>query len=136
MENQANNILEKRNPLLKIIHIVVKSNTEGRSDKKLENNKDHSNKSEGKSKKHKPYYPKSKDSNSVVQNSQNKPHKPHTIKKAIVKVPVILGETTVQIDMTAKIHFPDNLTRLVVRFLISCHIANYFQVISSNMMKR
>jgi hypothetical protein len=72
-----------------------------------EDYKDHSRKSEGKSKKHKPYYPKSKDTNSVVPNSQNKPHKPHTIKKAIVKVPVVLGETTVQIDMTAKIHFPE-----------------------------
>jgi hypothetical protein len=74
--------------------------------------KDNHNKSEDSSKSNKPYYPKAKeykakDSNSVVPYSKNKAQEPYAIKKAIVKVPVVLGETTVQIDMTAKIEFPE-----------------------------
>ncbi len=68
-------------------------------------NKDyHSNDS---SKSSKPYYPKAKDVNTVVPTSNNKAQKPEAIKKAVIKVPVVLAETTVQIDTTAKIHFPE-----------------------------
>jgi hypothetical protein len=55
----------------------------------------------------KPYFPEVKHSNAVVPRSKNTPRQPHAIKKAIVKVPVVLGEATVQIDMSAKIHFPE-----------------------------
>ncbi|MCU9614536.1 DUF3794 domain-containing protein [Caldibacillus lycopersici] len=56
-----------------------------------------------------PYYPKkkSKQKNTVVPAVHNKPVQPHAIQKAYVKVPVVLGETTIQIDMDAKIEFPE-----------------------------
>lgn len=64
-----------------------------------------------------PYYPASKPSyfssksnpvkNAVVPQSINTPQQPQAIHTAFVKVPVVLGETTVQIDMDAKIKFPE-----------------------------
>ncbi|MGJ7922363.1 CsxC family protein [Neobacillus sp. LXY-4] len=85
--------------------------------KHYDKHKDSGSKSEDSSNKNKPYYPSSKDSysyesikkdvNSVLPISKNKPQKPKSIKKAVVKVPVVLGEATVQIDMSAKIHFPE-----------------------------
>lgn len=75
-------------------------------------------KGKGKNKKpSKPYYPASKPSyysskskpvkNAVVPLSTNTPQQPHAIQSAFIKVPVVLGETTVQIDMDAKIKFPE-----------------------------
>ncbi|MGG3802710.1 CsxC family protein [Metabacillus fastidiosus] len=63
--------------------------------------------SKSKSKSSKPYTPKKKQKNSVVPGVSNKPVQPRAIQNAFVKVPVVLGETTVQIDMDAKIEFPE-----------------------------
>jgi hypothetical protein len=54
----------------------------------------------------KPFYPSLKPiKNSVVPKSRNTPRQPKA--EAFIKVPVVLGETTVQIDMDACIHFPE-----------------------------
>lgn len=60
------------------------------------------------SKPSKPFYPSAKvEKNSVVPSSKNVPRKPDAIQDAFVKVPVVLGETTVQIDVDTKINFPE-----------------------------
>jgi len=60
------------------------------------------------SKPSKPFYPSAKvEKNTVLPRSKNVPRKPQAIQDAFVKVPVVLGETTIQIDMNAKINFPE-----------------------------
>lgn len=60
------------------------------------------------SKPSKPFYPSSKPKkNAVVPQSSNRNVPPRAIQHAFAKVPVVLGETTVQIDMTQKIDFPE-----------------------------
>lgn len=55
----------------------------------------------------KPFYPSLKPiKNLVVPESRNTPRQPKAIQEDFIKVPVVLGETTVQIDMDACIHFP------------------------------
>lgn len=83
------------------------SDSHGRDYKTEDSHMDTFSKSEDTSKSAKPFYPKPGEKNSVVPRSKNKPRQPKTIKNAIIKVPVVLGETTVQIDMTAKIDFPE-----------------------------
>lgn len=56
----------------------------------------------------KPYYPTSKAKrNAVVPLSNNRPLQPRAIQNAFAKVPVVLGEITVQIDLSEKINFPE-----------------------------
>lgn len=59
------------------------------------------------SKSSKPFFPSMKKESSLVPEVRNKPVKPKAIRKAVVKVPVVLGEQTVQIDTAAKIEFPE-----------------------------
>ncbi|WP_347553247.1 CsxC family protein (plasmid) [Pseudalkalibacillus hwajinpoensis] len=73
--------------------------------------KNYERKGSSESKSSKPYYPGSKpkksQKNSVVPGVNNKPVEPRAIEKAYAKVPVVLGETTIQIDLDAKIDFPE-----------------------------
>ena len=55
----------------------------------------------------KPFYPKIKKESSLVPTVRNKPIKPRAIIDAFVKVPVVLGEAKVQLDLTTKIDFPE-----------------------------
>jgi hypothetical protein len=71
------------------------------------NKQDHKGSDSKDSKPSKPFYPGKKAKNSVVPGVNNHPVQPRAIQKAYVKVPVVLGETTVQIDMDAKIEFPE-----------------------------
>ncbi|MGG3924434.1 CsxC family protein [Metabacillus fastidiosus] len=75
---------------------------------------EHSSKSgdhENDAKSSKPYFPSMKPKkNAVVPSVPNKPNKlnkPQTIPKAFVKVPVVLGETTVQLNLDGGIEFPE-----------------------------
>ncbi|MCD8509965.1 MAG: hypothetical protein LRY73_08925 [Bacillus sp. (in: Bacteria)] len=48
-----------------------------------------------------------KQKNAILPQSKNTPIMPKAIKNAYVKVPVVLGETKVQLDMVADIKFPE-----------------------------
>lgn len=52
-----------------------------------------------------PYYPGQK--NTILPRSNNKKVQPEAVREAFVKVPVVLGEQTVQLDLTARIDFPE-----------------------------
>ncbi|MDQ0254965.1 hypothetical protein J2S74_002347 [Evansella vedderi] len=56
--------------------------------------------------KRKPTY-KIKQKNAILPLSKNTPQRPKVIKDAFVKVPVVLAETKVQLDMIANIEFPE-----------------------------
>lgn len=72
------------------------------------NHDSHGSEYKGDSKPSQPYFPAVKpEKNTVLPGVPNKPIHPRAIQKAYVKVPVVLGETKVQIDMDAKIDFPE-----------------------------